>query len=232
MRILNIIDQQYSWRDSLADRSTTDYIILHHAAVSAASPQDIHRMHLNNGWTGIGYHFYVAKDGTVYRGRPLNSAGAQCQGYNDRSIGICAEGNYQYEIMPEAQKVAIAELLRYVTGLYPQAQVVGHRDLNATACPGTNYPFDEIVTLAREGEGAEMVRYQKLSDIPNDYGFREVIETLMNAKIINGDGSDQAGNDDVIDLSHDQVRTLVFLYRGGAFDRKLIKEGIQPAVKD
>jgi len=84
----------------------------------------------------------------------------------------------------------------------------------------------------QKGDDEDVVRYQKLSDIPNDYGFREVIETLMNAKIVNGDGSDKSGNDDVIDLSHDQVRNLVFEYRGGAFDRKLIKEGIQPAVKD
>lgn len=77
-----------------------------------------------------------------------------------------------------------------------------------------------------------MVRYERLSNIPNEYGFRDVIETLMNAKIINGDGSDLAGNDDVIDLSHDQVRSLVFEYRGGAFDRKLMAEGLSPAVKE
>ena len=79
------------------------------------------------------------------------------------------------------------------------------------------------------GEEA-MARYQKLGDIPNDYKLRDIVETLMNAGIICGDGSDQAGNDDVIDLSHDQVRTLVFLYRGGAFDRKLIAVGMNPAV--
>lgn len=79
--------------------------------------------------------------------------------------------------------------------------------------------------------GEVMVRYQKLSDIPNEFGLRDVVETLMNAKIICGDGSDPAGNDDVIDLSHDQVRSLVFEYRGGAFDRKLIAMGLPPAVE-
>jgi hypothetical protein len=77
----------------------------------------------------------------------------------------------------------------------------------------------------------EMVRYNKLSDIPNDYGFRDIINTLMDAKIINGDGSDSSGNDDVIDLSHDQVRTLVFIYRGGGFDKKLEESGLKPVVK-
>lgn len=83
----------------------------------------------------------------------------------------------------------------------------------------------------QEGEDEDVKRYKKLSDIPNEYGFRDIVGKLMDAKIINGDGSDPVGNDDIIDLSHDQVRTLVFLYRGGAFDRKLVAMGLDPAVK-
>lgn len=82
-----------------------------------------------------------------------------------------------------------------------------------------------------EEEEVSVIRYEKLKDISNDYGFRDIIEMLMNAKIINGDGSDTSGNNDVIDLSLDQVRTFVMLYRGGAFDRKLMEMGMQPAVK-
>lgn len=74
-----------------------------------------------------------------------------------------------------------------------------------------------------------VVRYTHLSDIPEK--FRPVIEALMNADIIQGDGSDPVGNGDVIDLSHDQVRTLVFAYRGGAFDARLKAAGLDPAVK-
>lgn len=80
-------------------------------------------------------------------------------------------------------------------------------------------------------EDDDMVRYQKLSEIPNDYGFRDVVGTLMDAQIIKGDGSDPNGNEDVIDLSHDQVRSLVFEYRGGAFDRKLIAMGMAPVIQ-
>jgi len=73
------------------------------------------------------------------------------------------------------------------------------------------------------------VRYKYLKDIPEM--FRPTIEALMNADIIGGDGSDPTGNGDVIDLSHDQVRTLVFAYRGGAFDRQLGAHGLPTAVK-
>lgn len=78
-------------------------------------------------------------------------------------------------------------------------------------------------------EGDDVVRYKYLADIPAK--FRPIIETLMDAGIIQGDGSDPTGNGDVIDLSHDQVRSLVFDYRGGAFDRKLMAAGMKPAVQ-
>ena len=80
-----------------------------------------------------------------------------------------------------------------------------------------------------EEEEETVVRYAHLSDIPAK--FRSVIEALMNAGVIQGDGSDPAGNGDVIDLSHDQVRLLVFAYRGGAFDARLKAAGLKPAVE-
>ena len=49
---------------TLTKRQSTARVILHHAAMNG-SVKDIHRVHLNNGWSGIGYHFYVRKDGTV-----------------------------------------------------------------------------------------------------------------------------------------------------------------------
>ena len=78
-------------------------------------------------------------------------------------------------------------------------------------------------------EEETVVRYAYPKDIPEK--FQPTIEALMNAGIIQGDGSDPTGNGDVIDLSHDQVRTLVFAYRGGAFDAKLKAAGLKPAVE-
>ena len=89
--------------------------------------------------------------------------------------------------------------------------------------------YTGVQYIQREDED-DMVRYEKLENIPNDYGFRDVIGRLMDAQILKGDGSDPTGNDDVIDLSHDQVRTLVLEYRGGAFDRKLISMGMEPII--
>ena len=70
--------------------------------------------------------------------------------------------------------------------------------------------------------------YPYLKDVPEK--FRPIIEKLMTAGIIQGDGSHPAGNGDVIDLTHEQVRTVVFVYRGGGFDRKLAAKELPTAV--
>lgn len=82
--------------------------------------------------------------------------------------------------------------------------------------------------LENEEDEEDMVRYNKLSDIPESCNFRNIVDDLMTAGIIAGDGSDPDGNDDVIDLSHDMVRMLIFNYRAGVYDEKIEAAGIKP----
>ena len=78
-------------------------------------------------------------------------------------------------------------------------------------------------------EDEAVVTYKYLKDVPEK--FRPIINDLMTAGIIQGDGSDPTGNGDIINLTHEQVRTLAFVYRGGGFDRKLRATGLIPAVQ-
>lgn len=87
--------------------------------------------------------------------------------------------------------------------------------------------FDTPVSGSQTEEG-DVMTYQYLKDVPEK--FRPIIKTLMNAHIIQGDGSDPTGNGDVISLTHEQVRTLVFVYRGGGFDRCLAAAGLETAL--
>lgn len=124
-------------------------ILLHHAA-SSGSVEEIHAYHKNiNGWAGIGYHFYVRKNGNIFRGRPENWMGGHATGFNDW-IGVCAEGNFEQESMPAAQQQAIAQVVSYLLGKYGAVPVKGHRDVAATACPGRNYPFAAIVAASAQ----------------------------------------------------------------------------------
>ena len=149
---MKIIEKNYKWNGALARRSSTDYIILHHRAGNGDA-DSIHAGHLSQGWTGIGYHFYVRKDGSVYRGRPIDIIGAHCTGKNGCSIGVCFEGNFETETMTDVQHKAGTELVSYLKGLYPGAEVKRHKDLECTACPGRNFPFEDI----RKGESVMTV---------------------------------------------------------------------------
>ena len=145
---MNIIETNYQWNGALSKRVKTDKIVLHHAAASSCSAEDVHRWHLSKGWCGIGYHYLVRKDGTIYRGRPENTVGAHAYGANSTSIGICFEGNFETEGMTDAQKFAGAELVADILNRYglTATSVKKHSEINATACPGKNFPFDEIAS--------------------------------------------------------------------------------------
>ena len=147
MICLEIIEKTYNWSGPLTTRAATKYIVLHHRA-GVGDIKSLHQLHLQTGYTGIGYHFYIRKDGTVYRGRPINTVGAHCLGSNADSIGICFEGDYTRETMPAAQFLAGLQLIRDIKELYAYTvDVKKHSDLYNTVCPGNKFPFKELVSM-------------------------------------------------------------------------------------
>lgn len=141
---MNIIETNLKF-NSMDTRKTTKRIILHHAEASVCSTEDIHRWHKQKGWSGAGYHFLVRKDGSIYRMRPEDKVGAHAYGSNHDSIGICAEGKYMTEDMPDAQKESLKWLVAELKKKYNITKVQKHKDVCATSCPGDKYPFTEIV---------------------------------------------------------------------------------------
>lgn len=141
---MQINEVNYKWSGSLTKRTKTEMIVLHHAAAKSCSAEKVHQWHLNNGWSGIGYHYFIRKDGQIYRGRPENVVGAHATNYNSKSIGICFEGDFTVENVPKAQLEAGKELVAYLKDKYKITNVKGHKDLMATSCPGKNFPFNEI----------------------------------------------------------------------------------------
>lgn len=139
--MMKINEVAYKWNGALTKRRSTTRIILHHAAASKCTAQQIHQWHLANGWVGIGYHFLVRKDGSVYRGRPEDTVGAHAGNNNYDSIGVCFEGSFDREQMNEVQRKAGAELVAYLKDKYGIAKVQKHSDVNATGCPGAHFPF-------------------------------------------------------------------------------------------
>lgn len=175
---MNIIETNLKFK-SMSKRQSTDRLILHHSACSSCTAEQIHQWHLNNGWEGAGYHFLVRKDGQIYRLRPEEFVGAHAYGSNYNSIGICAEGNFENETMPEAQKNSLIELVSYLKGKYGISKVLKHSDVNNTACPGKNYPFNEIVNgKVEERHEVSGIIADIQSKLNSKYGYNIAIDNI------------------------------------------------------
>ena len=129
------------------NRRTITLIIIHCSATPEGRRLDFETCrqdHIRHrGFTDIGYHFYITRDGEIHRGRPLEKVGAHCRNHNRHSIGICYEGGLDENGVPAdtrtyAQKCSLLDLLRQLKTDYPNARISGHRQLSSSihkACP-------------------------------------------------------------------------------------------------
>lgn len=197
---MQIHDANLKRNGNWSHRSGTSEIILHHAEASHASVEEVNQWHLERGWAGIGYNYYVRKDGTIWRGRPEWAVGAHAKGHNDKSIGICCEGAYMTEHMPAAQLAALKDLIRDIMSRYGKLKLLRHKDVNETDCPGTNFPWAEVQkynteTTAKKEEtkmtdkefAAHEERYQaeKANQKPHPYAA-EAWQAATDAGIMDG----------------------------------------------
>ena len=144
MKPLNIVDYGLDF-SYLSDRDATDFIVIHHTGNPSdddLSAEQIHASHLAQGWSGIGYHYVIRKNGQVEQGRPEWAVGAHAQGANWDSIGIHVCGNFEKAYPTGYQIEALSFLVGWLCDKYnletDAYHVKGHRDLMATACPGAN----------------------------------------------------------------------------------------------
>jgi hypothetical protein len=162
---MNIIDVGLNFNSNMQYGNIPNKIVLHHAEASKCTVEDINSWHKANGWAGIGYHYFVRKDGSVYRGRPDNVVGSHCKGNNIGSLGICFEGNYMKETMPQVQYNAGVELIRYLFNKYGTMKIYGHKELFSTECPGNNFPLDDFKNL----KTLKTTGYVVTNYLPNGY---------------------------------------------------------------
>lgn len=113
-------------------------IVVHCSATSVLrdyTPEMLERDHRERGFNSAGYHFYIRRSGQRVPLRPLALAGAHVTGFNRDSIGVCYEGGIDAsgniaDTRTQQQKDAIAALLRELVVLYPDSEILGHRDLS------------------------------------------------------------------------------------------------------
>ena len=121
-----------------SERKITE-IIIHCSATPEGrdyTVDDIRRWHKQRGYSDVGYHYIVYRNGILAQGRDVNIIGAHASGHNAHSIGICYIGGMSADnTRPEdtrtlRQKGRLLSLLVDLRKLYPNARIVGHRDLS------------------------------------------------------------------------------------------------------
>lgn len=102
---------------------------------------DITKWHLQRGFTTIGYHYVIYRDGSIHKGRDVDISGGHCTGHNYCSIGVCyiggvaSDGKTPKDTRTKEQKESLLKLLKELKTLYPKATIHGHREFANKACP-------------------------------------------------------------------------------------------------
>ena len=162
-------------------RQETSYIVIHCSQTRPSQnvgAKEIDRWHRERGWLKIGYHIVIKRDGTIEQGREDDEVPAAVKGYNHTSFNLCLVGGAKEEdwkieddnFTGEQFESLKKELTRLVKK-YPDAQIVGHRDLDPNKfCPS----FDVRKYLLNE-------------DIPN-YKFQDGLTNEADLEELRDDG--------------------------------------------
>lgn len=148
----------YTWPLQYPDK-VSKFIVHHTATVSnlenpKQAIRDIYYYHaVTRGWGDIGYNYIIDTNGNIYEGRfgGEGVVGAHAGLANTGTIGISVLGNYEENAVPKKVQDAIAKLVAEKSKLHninPTGKssfrgeilnnVIGHRDVAATVCPGKN----------------------------------------------------------------------------------------------
>lgn len=118
------------------DRVTT--LVVHHTASDRdVGGKEIRQWHLNRGFSDIGYHYVIRKDGTLEYGRSIMFEGAHVRGHNDYTIGVVLVGDFTKEKPSAEQRATLVNLHESLFLVMPKMErMIRHKDLAATECPG------------------------------------------------------------------------------------------------
>lgn len=120
-------------------------IFVHCSATPPSSDigvDEIRKWHKKRGWSDVGYHYVIRRDGQVEEGRSIDRKGAHVKGHNNDSIGICLIGGVKENGEADANFTfgQYAALNRLITRLKIENDlgnddIFGHRDVSSKSCP-------------------------------------------------------------------------------------------------
>lgn len=94
--------------------------------------------HLERGWSDVGYHYFIRKDGTIELGRSLEKTPAAQRGHNRGTVAICLHG-LDPNKFTTAQKATLRALCFQINFALGGVSFHGHCEVAAKACPVIDY---------------------------------------------------------------------------------------------
>lgn len=143
MEIKNIIDE-LPHNGDFRQRKIGDItqIVIHHSdsPTGKFGPEDFAMWHMRGKYKmpRIAYHYCIEPDGEVYQTNHLESVSWHAGEANWSSIGILLNGNFEVDEPTKNQLSALRILNKKLVDELGDLDIVGHRDVQATLCPGKN----------------------------------------------------------------------------------------------
>jgi hypothetical protein len=103
--------------------------------------------HIKRGFKGIGYHFFIKRDGTIQKGRSLEMMPASQKGYNMGSISICVSGKKKFtkKSLENLKLLCIS-----IDNVYDKITFHGHCEVDKSkTCPVFDYK--KVLGLDKDG---------------------------------------------------------------------------------
>lgn len=134
-----------------------DEVIVHCTATPEGKDftvADIRAWHKARGWTDIGYHYVIYRDGRVMLGRPVGQVGSHVAGHNTGTIGISyvggvtSDGKAAKDTRTHQQRSSLLWLVQALANKHGVSKVTGHNEYAAKACPSFNVQADPLGRIA------------------------------------------------------------------------------------
>ena len=126
-----------------------DRVFIHCSASDNKNHDDINVIedwHLDRGFDGVGYSFFIKKDGTIQNGRELDRTPAAQKDHNKGTIAICLHG---LEHFTETQFDSLIVLCYSIAETY-SVSFHGHCEVSSKTCPV--FPYKKVLGLDEHGK--------------------------------------------------------------------------------
>jgi hypothetical protein len=134
--IINGVWDGETYHTGFRDPEDIDTLIIHHTAEDA--PIENHAKYHSRKWgAGIAYHLIIDK-GRIYQVNDLRSFTFHVGGHNTYTVGITINADLSKREMTSQERELLYGAILTVKSVLPIKYILGHNQLNKTACPATS----------------------------------------------------------------------------------------------